>query len=149
MKKLFKRLLVAGGMAALGYQSFRTYRLYQIARKAETELPPYLEAQYGEKPQISVSIAMNVMINVKIKLIFSPDFLKDKPEIEDNIREYILENYPGFAKCRFKLLVVDSSMSKLDILKKYYPQIYAKFGAQIEKKLREKQVGEVHEEPTD
>jgi len=149
MKKFIKGLFWAGGMAAVGYQSFRTYRLFQVAKKAEEELPQYLENTYGEKPQISVSIAVNVMINVKIKLTFTPEFLKENPDLEDNIKQYVLETYPRFNKCRLKVLVVDSSMSKVDILKKYYPQMYAKFGAQIEKKLKDKQSSVVHEEPTD
>jgi len=149
MKKVFKRLLLFGGMAAVGYQGFKLWRQVRIANKMEKELPDYLEQTYGEKPKVSVSITANAVIMTNVKVTFSPELLAAKPELEEELSQYLHETYPRLFQGRTRLMVVDSTMKKSDILKKYYPKIYAKIGAMLEKKEQEKAGQEVPEEPGD
>lgn len=149
MKKFIKGLFWAGGMAAVGYQSYKSYRLFVVAKKAREELPQFVEEKYGEKPQVGFSLSVNLVVQLQLKLTFTPEFLQANPELEEKLNEDIFESYPQFKKCHFQLMVVDSSMSKIDIIKKYNPKIYAKFGKLIEKKLRDKHEAEALEEPTD
>jgi len=127
----------------------KTYRFFKVAKQAREELPQYLADKYGDKPAVGFKLNMNLVIELTLKLTFSPEFLSQNPDLEEKLAADVLEKYPLFKKCRFRVLVVDSSMSKIDILKKYYPKVYAKFGKMIEKKLKEKEAAEVHEEPTD
>jgi len=149
MKRFLKRVLFAGGIAAVGYQGFRAFRVFKVIRKLEQELPEYLETTYGEKPQCNVSLTVNIALQVHVKVVFSPEFLLEHQDLEDPIRQYILDTYPILKKCAFRLFVVDSSMSKVDILKKYNPRAYKIFGKIIEQKLKEKEAAEVPEEPAD
>jgi len=149
MKRFIKSVLVAGGMAAVGFQGYKSYRLFIIAKKAREELPLFVEEKYGEKPQVGFSLSVNLVVQMQLKLTFSPESLKENPDREENLKADVLEIYPQFKKCHFQFMVVDSSMSKIDIIKKYNPKIYAKFGKLIEKKLQENQATEAHEEPTD
>lgn len=149
MKKVFKRLILFGGMAAVGYQGFRLWQQVRIANKVEKELPDYLEQTYGEKPKVSVSITANAVIQTHVKVTFSPELLAAKPELEEELNQYLHATYPRLFKGRTRLMVVDNTMKKSDILKKYYPKIYAKFGAMIQKKEQEKAAHEVPEEPGD
>jgi len=149
MKKVFKRLLLFGGMAAVGYQGFKLWRQVRIANKVEKELPDYLEQTYGEKPKVSVSITANAVIMTNVKITFSPELLAAKPELEEELSQYMHETYPRLFHGRTRLMVVDSTMKKSDILKKYYPKIYAKIGAMLEKKEQEKAGQDIPEEPGD
>ena len=133
----------------MGYQSFRLWRMVRVANKVENELPEYVELTYGEKPRVDISITANVLIQIKIKVTFRPEFRKEHPELEEAIFQYLKDTYPLIFKAQTKLLVLDTEMTKADILKLYYPKIYAKFGAMIEKKQREKEEQHVAEEPED
>jgi hypothetical protein len=149
MKKIFKRILMLGSLAAVGYQGFRAYRLYKIMRVAENELPAYLGETYGETPKVGINLTINAVIVAQLKLTFSPETFAKHPDLEEAVTLYIKETYPQLNKCRLKVMVIDSTMSVTDILKKYNPKVYAKFGKLIEKKLQEKEAKHIHEEPTD
>lgn len=149
MKQFMKRLLWAGGVAAVGYQGFRAFRVFKVIKKVETDLPEYVETTYGEKPKCSVNLTINVAMQVHVKLVFSPDFLKEHQDLDEPIRKYILDTYPILWKCSFRLIIADTDMTQADILKKYHPKAYKMFGKLVEKKLKEKELAEVHEEPTD
>ncbi|PKN72873.1 MAG: hypothetical protein CVU50_04935 [Candidatus Cloacimonetes bacterium HGW-Cloacimonetes-3] len=149
MKRIFKRLLMLGSVLAVGYQGFRSYRLFSYIKIAENELPDYLDEVYGETPKVSASITVNVIIHTQIKIVFSPEVFVKHPDIQDEITLYIRETYPQLSKCRLKVMVVDSTMSATDIIKKYHPKLYGKFGKLIEKKLKEKETCHIPEEPID
>ena len=149
MKKIFKSVLMIGSVAAVGYQGFRAYRLYKLMRKAEQELPVYLNETYGETPTVSISLAINAVINASVKVKFSPATFEKYPDLEEAVTQLIRETYPHLCSCRLKVMVVDNTMSKAEIIQKYYPKVYSKFGKIIEKKLKEKEAIHIQEEPTD
>ncbi len=149
MKRIFKRILMIGSMAAIGYQGFRAFRLYKLMHLAEKELPEYLGGIYGETPKVGMNITINAVIVAQLKVTFSPETFAKYPDLEEAVTLHIKETYPQLSNWRLKVMVLDSTMGVAEIIKKYNPKVYEKFGKIIEKKLKDKEAKHIHEEPTD
>jgi hypothetical protein len=147
MKKVFKRLLIAGSLAFFSYQGFRSWRLIRSVIALDKALPGYLESIYGEKPKVSCIVNANVAVNTRIIVKFSADILAQHSNIEETVRQYIDDYYPLLAKSRLKVAVLDVAMSKAETIKQLHPKIYKKLGTVIEKKLKEKEVAAAYNEP--
>jgi len=98
-----------GGSALVAYQAYRVTRAILGARKLDKALPEFLENIYGERPKVELNIAMNVGTVMTITIKFSPALLAKSPDIEDEVRDYIRDFYPGMAKfkTRIKLMPIE------------------------------------------
>jgi len=109
MKRIYKSFLWIGGSALVAYQAYRVTRAILGARKLDKALPEFLENIYGERPKVELNIAMNVGTVMTITIKFSPALLAKSPDIEDEVRDYIRDFYPGMAKfkTRIKLMPIE------------------------------------------
>jgi len=109
MKRIYKSFLWMGGSALVAYQAYRVTRAILGARKLDKALPEFLENIYGERPKVELNIAMNVGTVMTITIKFSPALLAKSPDIEDEVRDYIRDFYPGMAKfkTRIKLMPIE------------------------------------------
>jgi len=109
MKRIYKSFLWMGGSALVAYQTYRVTRAILGARKLDKALPEFLENIYGERPKVELNIAMNVGTVMTITIKFSPALLAKSPDIEDEVRDYIRDFYPGMAKfkTRIKLMPIE------------------------------------------
>jgi len=98
-----------GGSALVAYQAYRVTRAILGARKLDKALPEFLENIYGERRKVEINIAMNVGTVMTITIKFSPALFAKSPDIEDEVRDYIRDFYPGMAKCktRIKLMPIE------------------------------------------
>ncbi|MDZ4122306.1 MAG: hypothetical protein U1C33_07775, partial [Candidatus Cloacimonadaceae bacterium] len=95
----------------------------------------HLTSLYGEEPKLSCSVMANHVVEVSVRAKFSAETLETYPQIEETIRNYIVENYPILNIKRLKISIYDKNKSSLDIIKDEHPMIYKCFGKLIEKKL--------------
>ena len=103
MKKIVKTILWVGGSGLVAYQAFRATKAIMGVRKLDKTLPEFLENIYGERPKVDINLMMNVSTVMVIKLSFSADLLAKSPDIEDEVRDYIRDFYPGLAKYKTRI----------------------------------------------
>lgn len=135
MDKTLKKVLVLGGLVFAVYKGFRLYKLYEAMSGLNKSLPGVVESLCGEAPKVSCKLQVNWDVVVSVVVRLSPESIATFDELEDVVRKHIADNYPQLAKYKLSVLIIDNTLSTMDMLKKYYPQIKGVVLEQIEKYL--------------
>jgi hypothetical protein len=105
MKKVFKAIFFAGGVAAAGYLGFRTYRIIKEMNRLEHDLPGHLEQICGELPKVRGIIMMAGLIMLTLKITLSAEALAKFEDLNETVLDYVRENHPKLLKYKLKVKV--------------------------------------------
>jgi hypothetical protein len=104
MKKNIKKILIGFSLSALGLLAFKLYKFIREAIELEKMLPQYLKTQFGEKPEINLSLHFGT---ATLTATFTKETLQQKDLIEQEILDYVGNYYPCFQKHKIKVVLAE------------------------------------------
>jgi hypothetical protein len=122
MKRFIKGVLVAGGMAAVGFQGYKSYRLLYNSQESQGSASSLCRGKIWGEATVGFSLSVNLVVQLQLKLTFSPEFLKENPDLEEKLKADVSKSIPSLKSATLQFMVVDSSMSKIDISRSIIPR---------------------------
>jgi len=98
MKGIWKKILIFGAVAGVGYLGYKTFRIVNDISKLTKTLPDFLKDILDEKPKVNINIRLN-SLSIAIGLS-SEAYENIDIDLDDQIQNYIIDYYPNLAKLK-------------------------------------------------
>jgi len=98
MKDLWKKILLVGAIAGVGYLGYKGYRIVNDMVKLNKTLPDFLKDFLDERPKVSVNMRFNslsIAVGLSAEAYENINF-----DLDDQIQNYIIDYYPTLAKLK-------------------------------------------------
>jgi len=98
MKGIWKKLIIVGAVAGVGYLGFKAYKIINDIVKLSKTLPDFLKDSLDERPKVNINMRLNslsVAIGLSAEAYENLSF-----DLDDLIQNYIIDYYPNLAKLK-------------------------------------------------
>ncbi len=136
MGKALKKIIIVLSFSAIGFIAFKIYKFLREVIELEKMLPQYLKTQFGEKPEISLTVNFKGTI---LKVKFSKSTLEMREKIEQSILEFVGNYYSCLNIKKLKVDLVEKKAASADENEKKLKDSIQKAEQKIESLLNNNQ----------